>query len=250
MALCFYVATARYRHQLGNTGVPVIRNLFTRLRRRPDRSHPRNSSDDTFRGSNIYWEHRYQQNGNSGAGSYGKFADFKAQFINDFIERNNVVSVIDFGCGDGNQLSLLKDVRYVGVDVSATAVSLCRTRYQDDASKRFLLFEECGNERCELGLSLDVIYHIVEDQIYEQYMRQIFTGAKRFVIIYSSDQEENYSNTPLHIRHRKFTQWIEDNRPDWILKEQVPNRYPYSGDHLQGSWSQFFVYEKAEKLRR
>ena len=53
-----------------------------------------------------YWENRYKNNGNSGAGSYGRLAEFKADVINNFIAENKITSVIEFGCGDGNQLSL------------------------------------------------------------------------------------------------------------------------------------------------
>jgi hypothetical protein len=43
--------------------------------------------------STEYWEQRYQSGGNSGSGSYNHLADFKANFINDFITKYNVHSV-------------------------------------------------------------------------------------------------------------------------------------------------------------
>ena len=44
-----------------------------------------------------YWEARYRDGGNSGAGSYGRLALFKARFLNDFVRSENVQSVIEFG---------------------------------------------------------------------------------------------------------------------------------------------------------
>jgi len=41
-----------------------------------------------------YWENRYKNNGNSGAGSYGRLAEFKAEIINKFIADKNINSVI------------------------------------------------------------------------------------------------------------------------------------------------------------
>tara|TARA_B100000963_G_C22366286_1_gene553845 strand:+ start:310 stop:516 length:207 start_codon:yes stop_codon:yes gene_type:complete len=35
--------------------------------------------------SNSYWEHRYETDGNSGAGSYNELAEFKASVINEFL---------------------------------------------------------------------------------------------------------------------------------------------------------------------
>ena len=61
----------------------------------------------------TYWEFRYANNGNSGAGSYGKLADFKAKVINGFIHENELNTILEFGCGDGNQLSLAKYNSYI-----------------------------------------------------------------------------------------------------------------------------------------
>ncbi|MEM6772492.1 MAG: hypothetical protein AAF597_18085, partial [Bacteroidota bacterium] len=75
-----------------------------------------------FTNSAAYWEARYRKGGNSGAGSYGELARYKAEVINAFIEEHGIESVIEFGCGDGHQLGLLKMTNYLGVDVSTTAV--------------------------------------------------------------------------------------------------------------------------------
>ena len=47
----------------------------------------------SFPGSKNYWEQRYAGRGTSGAGSYGKLAEFKAEIINSFI-KNNKISII------------------------------------------------------------------------------------------------------------------------------------------------------------
>src|SRR6185295_15810324 len=90
-----------------------------------------------FAGSAAYWEERYRKGGNSGAGSYAHFAEFKAEVLNAFVAEKSVASVIEFGCGDGNQLSLAKYPRYLGVDVSAAAVAKCRAMFTGDKTKTF-----------------------------------------------------------------------------------------------------------------
>ena len=47
----------------------------------------------SFAGSAAYWEERYRRGGNSGAGSYGKLAEFKAEVINDFVASTFTASV-------------------------------------------------------------------------------------------------------------------------------------------------------------
>jgi hypothetical protein len=74
---------------------------------------------------NNFWEERYKTGGNSGAGSYGEYAVYKAQIINDYIIKYNIKTISDFGCGDGNQISLLKGFEsYMGHDISSYALYL------------------------------------------------------------------------------------------------------------------------------
>ena len=65
-----------------------------------------------FKSSEDYWIKRYNLGGNSGAGSYDEFAEFKAEIINDFVGKNNVQGVIEYGCGDGNQLKYFEFKKY------------------------------------------------------------------------------------------------------------------------------------------
>ena len=85
----------------------MLRSLVDRLAgRRP------------FPGSAPYWEQSYRKGGNSGAGSYGRLARFKADYLNGFIAQRRFQSILEFGCSDGAQLQLSAYPSYVGVDVS------------------------------------------------------------------------------------------------------------------------------------
>ena len=46
-----------------------------------------------------------------------------------------------------------------------------------------------GLPRADLTLSLDVIYHLVEDDVFVSAMRALFDKAARFVVIYASNQD-------------------------------------------------------------
>ena len=203
----------------------------------------------TFKGSGDYWKKRYAMGRDSGAGSYGRLARFKAEFVNQFVTEQDVDSVIEFGVGDGHQLSLAKYPQYVGLDVSETAIACCRERFATDTSKTFVCYEPCDFDtnkdafQADLALSLDVIYHLVEDSVFESYMRQLFTSARRFVVIYSSNRRE--PTVARHVRHREFTSWIDQHISGWQLKQHVPNKYPYDPrDKENSSFADFFVYER------
>jgi hypothetical protein len=199
-----------------------------------------------FPGSARYWEQRYASLGNSGVGSYGKFAEFKAEILNAFVDENNVRTVIEFGCGDGNQLELSTYPKYLGFDISETAIQKCRTLFAHDHAKSFELASHYSGEKADLALSLDVVYHLVEDQVFEAYMQLLFAASNGYVIIYSSDTDDNEEYESRHVRHRKFSRWIEQNATCWKLLKLIPNRYPYMGDYTKGSFSDFYVYGKAD----
>jgi len=200
-----------------------------------------------FAGSPAYWEQRYARGETSGAGSYGHLAEFKAEVLNGFVARHSVRSVIEWGCGDGAQLALARYPRYIGLDVSRTAVASCIARFADDSTKSFFLYDpSCFADRhglfaADLALSLDVVYHLVEDTVFERYMDMLFASGRRYVIVYSSDREER-TRTP-HVRHRKFTAWVDARRADWRLAGHVPNRYPESAP--VGSFADFYIFERA-----
>lgn len=178
--------------------------------------------------SRDYWERRYATGNNSGRGSYGKLARFKAKFLNDFVKRNKIEKVVDFGCGDGNMASLFEFPKYIGLDVSKTAIKRCIERCRNNpAGKSFLLYnpEDFNPLNAELTLSLDVIYHLVEDNVFEVYMKHLFASSYRYVIIYSTDIDETTQFS--HIKHRKFTDWIPKNLPSWKLIEYTTNLYPH-----------------------
>ncbi len=202
-----------------------------------------------FQNSRKYWESRYAGGGTSGAGSYGKWAEFKAEVLNAFVKDHGISSVIEFGCGDGNQLSLAGYPAYIGLDVSGTAIKLCIDRFSGDKTKSFFLYDpDCFADplsvfKAELALSLDVIYHLVEDRIFELYMKHLFSAAQKFVIIYSSDTDVNCLLQRPHVKRRCFSEWVKTNLPEWKLLRIIPNKYPVKSVREAGACD-FFIYEK------
>lgn len=196
-----------------------------------------------FHGSEDYWITRYREGGNSGAGSYNRLAEFKAEVLNAFVASHSIREVIEFGCGDGNQLTLAKYPSYLGLDVSPHAVGGCSRRFAKDPSKSFMLMHDYSGQTAQLALSLDVIYHLTEDEVYETYMQTLFGSAREYIMIYSSDRDEPHTQVE-HVRHRQFSQWVRANAPGWRLLRHIPNRYPYSGDNDTGSLADFYIYER------
>jgi hypothetical protein len=197
----------------------------------------------TFPGSGDYWKERYTKGGTSGAGSYDKSARFKAEVINSFVKEMQVKSIIEFGCGDGNQLQFANYPTYLGFDISPEAILQCQELFMEDETKSFKLVEEYNGEKAELTLSLDVIYHLVEDTVFDKYMNQLFNTATKYVLIYSSDTDKQERLQPAHVKHRKFSKWIEINKPGWVLEKHIPNKFSYPLDKNDGSVADIFIYK-------
>ncbi len=196
-----------------------------------------------FSSSEEYWKDRYKKGGSSGRGSYSKLAEFKAGVINEFVKKNDLRSVIEFGCGDGNQLELAQYSHYHGFDVSPDVIKRCRELFKGDVNKQFDLVCEYDGSQAELALSLDVIYHLVENSVFDEYMQRLFSAASRYIVVYSSNVDDQASVQAPHVKHRKFTRWIDDNAREWRQVEYIPNRYSYKGAE-EGSTADFFVFEK------
>ena len=192
-----------------------------------------------------YWDRRYRKGGNSGAGSYGKLAEFKAEILNNFILEQGIQTVVEHGCGDGAQLELARYPSYLGLDVSPTVIGSCRERFKHDPSKRFVVVGDEDPAQHDLALSLDVIYHLVEDTVYEDYMRGLLKSSRRFVAIYASNEDRSTSD--IHVRHRRFTDTMEATK-EWLLIRHVPNRYPYDRKKKSDtSFADFYFFKRTAK---
>lgn len=203
----------------------------------------------TFKDAAHYWQQRYAKGGTSGAGSRGRLAQYKADVINRFMEEHAINTSIEFGCGDGYQLGLINYKHYTGLDISKKSITLCQTAFSADHTKSFYLYhpqafcDKQGLFRAELSLSLDVIYHITEDQDYDKYLHDLFHAAIRYVMLYSSNAE--YPSNLAHIKHRKISADIQARFPDWLLLRQEENPHAYQPWDDTTSLACFLIYTKA-----
>ena len=188
--------------------------------------------------SKKYWIERYKKGGDSGYGSYGKFCIFKNKILNNFVNEKNIQSVIELGCGDGNQLINSNYPKYIGYDISIDAINLCKSLFKNDNTKSFHLLEKKTIiPKAELTLSIDVLYHILEEDTYKNYLYNLFNSSEKYVILYSTNN--NYTNN-YHIKSRNFTKYCEEKFRNFKLIDKIENIYKEVG----GSGADFYIYEK------
>ena len=159
------------------------------------------------------------------------------RLLNQFAMEKRIQSVLDFGCGDGRQAEGFVFPFYVGLDVSEAAVHGCRERFGAQPNRVFYWYDgrelpmELRTYEPDLSLSLDVIFHLVEDSIFEQYMRTLFGSGADFVAIYSTNG--TFPDPMPHVRHWHFTLWVAEFQPEWVSDSASPK--PVRGSREKAS---------------
>lgn len=193
-----------------------------------------------------YWDDRYVQGGNSGAGSYGTEAAVKANIINHWINEYDIRTVNEIGCGDGNNL-LLYDVKtaYTGYDISPKAIEMCndKTKKMRNSLKFYFTTEESGMDLdADLCLCLDVWYHQVDDEDFEKLCDTLFVkGNWKYIIIYSMDSNNQFTaeGVPFaaHLKNREVLSKVKEF-PNWEVV------YWVSGFNTSDNKTKMFPAEK------
>lgn len=219
----------------------LARSLAKAALRRLDNSKFTRSSD--------YWESRYQAGGTSGAGSYGAIAIGKAEVLNSIVSRYGINTVTELGCGDGNQLTLASYDSYIGLDISPTAVRQCIYRHGGDRSKSFFLYDPTcfhdprGLLTSELAISIDVLYHVVEDESFHTHLEHLFSLSSKLVVVFSDD--ESLPSPVAHVRHRAFTPLVAARFPQWRLVERLEHpMFRHTDPDEESVFASFFVFEQ------
>lgn len=164
-----------------------------------------------------YWENCYA----SGAGSEGERYKIKRDYINSIIEKYNINSVVDFGCGDGRQIKELNIKKYYGIDVSKTAVEKCQLLYKDRKGWEFEILNRAVIPQSDLAMSIDTIYHLIEENECRKHLDNLFSCAN-YVLIYGNYTERDNPRPAKHMLFRENIDYLAKNYPNWILLEKYP----------------------------
>ena len=193
--------------------------------------------------SACFWEQNYSQGQTSGTGPTAALAEGKSRFLNELVRQRAVSSVIEFGAGRQPAVAGGLPEPHGPRRVEDRDRALPDAGSPTTPAKSFFLYEgTCFTDRAgvftaDLAISLDVVYHLTEDSVFETYLRHLFAAGRRLVVVYSTNMER--SGTPPHVRHRHFTPWVEANCPGWALSGVT------RGPNTERARADFFVYERS-----
>jgi hypothetical protein len=177
--------------------------------------------------SKEYWENRYMSGSDSGIGSKGILAKYKAYIINQFVKENNIQTVCELGCGDV-QFTLYNIPEFTGYDVSSFIIEKNKKIYKH---KFTTSIDELTSY--DLTMSLDVILHLIEDEVYYQYMKDLFRLSNKYVLIYSPNKNQILGGV-----HNKYREFLPDVPENFKLLQFINN--PHKGEHTQAD---FFIFK-------
>jgi predicted O-methyltransferase YrrM len=159
-----------------------------------------------------YWERRYGDGGTSGAGSRGQEAIQKVQDVQAVIDRFGAKRILDLGCGDGFIAEQLKVESYTGFDPAPSALKLCRDAMPGRTFKHEMP-ETLYAPGYDLTMSLDVMFHLVDDEDYGHHLGMLLGFTKERALVYATNHEERGA---AHVRHRR---WTADIPLGWDVTE-------------------------------
>jgi len=179
---------------------------------------------------------------NSGLGSRGLLAKFKADFVNNFIKENNIETLFDFGCGDLHNSSMIEVSEYLGIDIVGHKIP--KEVKADSFRTAVSRFDEfVCEEPADMTLCMDVLYHILngEEEYLKATLEKLVECSKRYIVIYAQDSKRTdlgWENVE-HMHNGPWRQLLEKHNVK-LIQQQAKEDYGTG----PSSEAVFFVYEK------
>lgn len=169
-----------------------------------------------------YWEERYAKGQNSGSGSYGENAKFKANVINRVIEDYDCRDMVEFGCGDGNQMTLFNPIPYIGYDISQTIIAKNQVKYSNLSHAEFEVIDmDWDYSRIrDLSICVDVLFHLTIKKDWERLIDIVCSAAKKAIVIVTNTEVIPKEYFP-HVNFKRKILPLLDLRSDLIIEEVV-----------------------------
>jgi trans-aconitate methyltransferase len=133
------------------------------------------------------WNLRYL-NGDSGYGSYGEQAKLKLRLLEEYIDPDDVKSVIDFGCGDfyfgARMMRLFPEATYLGVDQSSEVIAQNIATF----NSRFVFKNATKiDNKADLLVCIDVLLHVLEPEEEAKILKNLYDNWKKYLIVSAFD---------------------------------------------------------------
>jgi len=133
-----------------------------------------------------------------GLGSYLKNTKEATQFITDVIEREQIETIIDIGCGDLNWmqhvgLASMGVMSYVGIDFDSEILDIAKSRVHEGSMFSFIqqdVRKLSSLNKCDLIICRDLLLHLKTDAV-KRLLDVILYSRSSWLITNNYDIEQN-----------------------------------------------------------
>lgn len=139
------------------------------------------------------WGKDVSGKGTSGTGSTLAITREYRAYVEDFVRKHNVRSVVDAGCGDWSFSSAIDwgNASYLGVDIASDVIAAVRRRHETDKIKF-----QVGNISDELPaadllISKDVLQHLSNALVHEFIRNNLRPGKYKWAILTNDRGSDN-----------------------------------------------------------
>jgi SAM-dependent methyltransferase len=150
---------------------------------------------DTF--NRIYaegtWGKDVAGKGTSGTGSTLEITREYRVYVEDFMKKHSVKSVVDAGCGDWSFSSAMDwgDASYLGVDIASDVIAAVRNKHEKGKIKFQVGDITDELPAAELLISKDVLQHLSNELVHKFIRNNLRKGKYKWVILTNNRGSEN-----------------------------------------------------------
>lgn len=145
------------------------------------------------------WGSHIDGRGSSGPGSRVDIVEPYIQFLQNFLQLNDIKSVVDIGCGDWQFAKHIKwdGIDYTGIDIVESVVSYNQDNYSSE-NVHFMQadFTQGVEKKADVYIIKDVLQH-VDNKSLEKFLSDAVVNKKaRFIILVNcfADAEDHQDN--------------------------------------------------------
>jgi SAM-dependent methyltransferase len=123
--------------------------------------------------------------GTSGTGSTLEITREYRAYVEDFMKKHNVKSVVDAGCGDWSFSSAIDwgDASYLGVDIATDVIAAVRNKHEKGKIKFQVGDITDELPAAELLISKDVLQHLSNELVHKFIRNNLRKGKYKWVIL-------------------------------------------------------------------
>jgi len=131
--------------------------------------------------------------GTSGSGSTLEITREYRAYVEDFMKKHSVKSVVDAGCGDWSFSSAMDwgDASYLGVDIASDVIAAVRNKHEKGKIKFQVGDITDELPAADLLISKDVLQHLSNELVHKFIRNNLRKGKYKWVILTNNRGSEN-----------------------------------------------------------